>query len=248
MIKSVLFCAIFIIAFANVEIDWLIQRDLGLNGGKADILVMMSNDGHLDTLAGPEGQSLDSLSWIELGRYVVGHKMKIANQEQKSLLSSLREKRIRHTSFWVANCIAIYGASEELIKEISQRTDVRMLISNREFNVPLLPEEQPDLNAKMINETAMIEWNVKWIKADKVWDEFRARGEGIVTANADTGIMYEHKALVSNYRGNKGSGKFDHNYNWFDGLREGSCGRCPCSGKVPCDDQVSFIYLTIGLV
>jgi len=60
----------------------------------------------------------------------------------------------------------------------------------------------------------------------------------MVVANADTGIMYNHKALVLNYRGYKSDNNFDHNYNWFDGLRNfTNCGRCPCSGKIPCDDQ-----------
>lgn len=233
--RVLLICVFFIFAFAKVEVEWLIQRELALNGGKADILVMMSNEGQLDTLTHPDGRTLDKLDWIELGRVVVGHKMKIANHDQKELLHMLRQRNIRHTSYWVANAIAIYDANEELIQELSLRKDIRMLISNREFKVPLLPEEVPDVNAK--NSSAAIEWNLLWIKADKVWTEFGVRGENIVVANADTGIMYQHKALVSNYRGNKGNGQFEHNYNWFDGLRDGSCGKCPCKGQSPCDDQ-----------
>jgi subtilisin family serine protease len=37
-----------------------------------------------------------------------------------------------------------------------------------------------------------------------------------VVANIDTGVQYDHPALVRQYRGNLGGGSFDHNYNWFD--------------------------------
>jgi len=214
----------------------LVTRQLGLKNGNADLLVLMKNDGEWDQFT--TKTNLDNLDWKQLGRTVTGHKMKIANDAQSSLVKRLREVGVKFTPYWVTNAIAIYGASLELIQELSERDDVRYVGSNAEFQVPLFPEEQPDLSAKMTNDSRVPEWNVKWVKADKVWSEFNVTGRGMVVGNADTGIMFNHKALVSNYRGNLGDEEFDHNYNWFDGLREfPNCGRCPCKGKVPCDDQ-----------
>ena len=51
-------------------------------------------------------------------------------------------------------------------------------------------------------------------------------GEGITVANIDTGVQYDHPALVDQYRGNNGDGTFDHNYNWFDAA--GTCATAPC--------------------
>jgi len=56
---------------------------------------------------------------------------------------------------------------------------------------------------------------VKNIQANKVWSTGNY-GDGIVVASIDSGVRYTHKALVNNYRGNIGSGSFDHDYNWFD--------------------------------
>jgi subtilisin family serine protease len=42
------------------------------------------------------------------------------------------------------------------------------------------------------------------------------QGQGSVVANIDTGVRYTHQALVNQYRGNLGSGNFNHNYNWWD--------------------------------
>ena len=57
------------------------------------------------------------------------------------------------------------------------------------------------------------------------------RGEGIVIANIDTGVQYNHPALVGKYRGNLG-GSFDHNYNWYD-----PSAICGSPSLVPCDNN-----------
>ncbi len=64
-----------------------------------------------------------------------------------------------------------------------------------------------------------IEWGIDRINANDVWTEFGVRGEGIVVANIDSGVQFDHPALVNQYRGNNGDGTFDHNYNWHDPRR-----------------------------
>ena len=38
---------------------------------------------------------------------------------------------------------------------------------------------------------------------------------GIVVANIDTGVQWDHPALIAQYRGSKRTG-VNHNYSWFD--------------------------------
>jgi|GEM_PF-1134063 len=64
--------------------------------------------------------------------------------------------------------------------------------------------------------TEVVEWNIAKIRADQAWSEFGITGQGAVVGEIDTGVMYDHPALVNQYRGNLGGGTFDHNYNWFD--------------------------------
>ncbi|MBN1139234.1 MAG: S8 family serine peptidase, partial [Anaerolineae bacterium] len=61
-----------------------------------------------------------------------------------------------------------------------------------------------------------VEWNIAKIKADQAWGEFGITGQGVVIGEIDTGAMYNHPAIVSQYRGNLGGGTFDHDYNWYD--------------------------------
>src|SRR4030065_110830 len=61
-----------------------------------------------------------------------------------------------------------------------------------------------------------VEWNIAKIRADLAWSTFGVTGEGAVVGIIDTGVMYDHPALVNSYHGNLGGGTFDHNYSWFD--------------------------------
>jgi subtilisin family serine protease len=56
------------------------------------------------------------------------------------------------------------------------------------------------------------------IGADRVWEEFGVRGEGIVIGQSDSGVDVTHPDLKDSYRG-KDSG---NDYNWFDPWYGGS--------------------------
>jgi subtilisin family serine protease len=60
-----------------------------------------------------------------------------------------------------------------------------------------------------------IEWNISLIGADQVWITHSVTGTGIVVSNIDTGVQWDHPALINQYRGWDGS-TVDHNFNWWD--------------------------------
>lgn len=49
-----------------------------------------------------------------------------------------------------------------------------------------------------------IQPNVKWINADKLWQE-GIQGKGITIAVSDTGVRHTHEVLAQNYRGTSGN-------------------------------------------
>jgi subtilisin family serine protease len=77
-----------------------------------------------------------------------------------------------------------------------------------------------------------VEWNIERIRAPEVWSTYGVRGEGIVVGTIDSGVQYDHPALVEQYRGNLGGGVFDHNYSWFDPYEV-----CGHGSNEPCDPQ-----------
>lgn len=92
---------------------------------------------------------------------------------------------------------------------------------------PVTPSEQQEAHL-----AGVIEWGIDKIKAPQVWNSFNIRGEGIVVANIDSGVQFDHPALVRQYRGRMANGTFNHNYNWFDPSKI-----CGDPSAVPCDND-----------
>ena len=85
-----------------------------------------------------------------------------------------------------------------------------------------------------------IEWNIRHINAEKGWKEFGTSGFGMLFASADTGVDFMHPALRGNYAGVQPNGEVDHNYSWWDGVKDALAdGKGPCgiNSPVPCDDN-----------
>ncbi len=160
--------------------------------------------------------------WKGKGQAVFNALTGMATTSQASLIGFLNSRAAKFKSFWILNTLKV-TADQQTIDEIAKRSDVASVVPDKTYSIPPL---QP--NAQGITTT---EWNLDNIQAPDVWAQFGARGDGIVVANIDTGVQYDHPALVRQYRGNKGDGTFDHNYNWFDPANV-----CGFPSTVPCDN------------
>jgi subtilisin family serine protease len=65
-------------------------------------------------------------------------------------------------------------------------------------------------------------WGISLIRADQVWDSLSVTGEGVVVANIDSGVDWQHPALQARYRGFAGGPVADHFHNWYDATDEGA--------------------------
>ena len=164
-----------------------------------------------------------SQDWSVRGREVVRNLTLTATNTQAPLRAWLASRGIRFRSFWIVNAIKV-TADRNLIAEIGRRLDVAKILPDRNY---ALPPVRPGVPARGVQ---AVEWGLSNVRAPEVWSTFGARGEGIVVANIDTGVQFDHPALVGQYRGNNGDGGFDHNYNWFDPAKI-------CPGTAPCDNN-----------
>lgn len=148
-----------------------------------------------------------------------------ATRTQRGLRAELDRRGVKYTAFWIANALWVQG-DKALVEEIAARSDVARIEPSRSYR--LVEPERGKATTKA--GTHAIEWGLNNIEAPRVWSEFGVRGEGLVIASIDTGVQFDHPALVGKYRGNLGNGTFDHNYNWFD-----PAGICPSAA--PCDNN-----------
>jgi subtilisin family serine protease len=144
----------------------------------------------------------------------------LAVESQADLRASLDARGVSYTPFWIANALLVEG-DRALLDELAARSDVASIEPDRSY--PLIEPVAGFTPAAAIN---AIEWGISNIRADQVWSQFGATGEGIVVANIDTGVQFDHPALAGQYRGTATGG---HDYNWFDPT--GMCGGVPCDNS-----------------
>ena len=137
----------------------------------------------------------------------------------------LEQQSASFKPFWIANAIRIRGDAA-LLRTVAARPEVAEILATRTYEIP----KPIPVNGRSAIDA--VEWGIDRIRADEVWSTFGDRGEGIVVANIDTGVQFNHPALVAQYRGNLGGGTFDHNYNWFDPSNV-----CGSPSLVPCDNN-----------
>ncbi|GGU09023.1 hypothetical protein GCM10007979_03630 [Nocardioides albus] len=158
------------------------------------------------------------------GEVVRDELQETAKASQAGLIEVLDEAGADYQPFWIANAVEVTGDAD-LLDRITSLPEVDQVTADRTYT---LPEPTP---AGEIAATGDVEWGIDRIGAPKVWDEFDADGEGIVVGSIDSGVQYNHPALVEQYRGNNGDGTFSHDYSWWDpGV---SCG---IINTVPCDN------------
>ncbi|MFJ6635917.1 S8 family serine peptidase [Streptomyces sp. NPDC091376] len=146
-----------------------------------------------------------------------------AERDQAALLKVLDAAGAEYTSFWIVNAVRVTGG-EKLAGSLAERSDVARIDADDRL---LLPEPA---EGKREPATDAVEWNIDRVKADRVWQDVGVRGEGITIANIDSGVDFQHPALVGSYRGRSADGSYSHGYNWFD-----PAGICP--GATPCDNN-----------
>jgi hypothetical protein len=175
--------------------------------------------------------------WEARGQFVIEQLREVARDSQDGLHSMMSQHRASFRPLWIVNAIQVTGG-RELLDELASRAEVSQILADQVFKIP----EPIRAAEETLMEAEDIEWNISHIHAPEVWSNFGVRGEGIVVGSIDSGVQYDHPALVAQYRGNLGGGNFDHNYSWFDPYNE--CGD-PSMG--PCDNVYHGTH-TVGIM
>jgi len=146
---------------------------------------------------------------VERTTYVFERLVETAARTQQGILQHLTAEGVTFQPYYIYNVIEATGGHSTL-QWLAARADIARIVS------PPNPQLEPvtiDRLAQSAPEA--VEWNVTRVGAPDVW-AMGFNGEGMVVGDNDTGVQYDHPALVNKYRGNLGGGVFDHNYNWWD--------------------------------
>ncbi len=158
--------------------------------------------------------------WNERGQAVYDALTAAADASQADALAVLDDAKATYQAFYGTNAIRVDAGDSSLVDQLAALDEVKSLWPTKEYAL-----EEP-IKGKDVKDVNSVEWGIANINADDVWDQFGVTGEGITVASIDSGVQYDHPALVGHYRGNNGDGTFDHNYNWFNA--SGPCTTAPC--------------------
>ena len=175
------------------------------------------------------------------GNYVFQKLRQTADATQKDLLDILDKAQAQHQAFSIINAVQVKG-NYQLLKKIAALPEVAQLTHNSSVKLEKLPEQNQSSN----RDPEDIEWGIKMINADVVWER-GYRGQNVIVGGQDTGYEWTHPAIINTYRGNVGSTP-DHNYNWHDAIHEISLlhndsiilptnNPCGLDVNYPCDDN-----------
>jgi len=153
--------------------------------------------------------------WDERGWFVLNRLREVAGRTQPAVLRSLDTLRAaghvaRVQPYYIVNLIVVEGDAAAL-RALAGRPDVAAVYPETKLELV-----EPVSVGSYDSGPNAVEWNIAKIGADLVWSTYGVTGTGVVVANIDTGVEYNHPALVEQYRGNLGGGNFEHNYNWWD--------------------------------
>ena len=172
-----------------------------------------------------------------------------SKETQADLRKWLDERGIKYKSYSIVNMLLVYG-DETLISFLAARTDVLRIEGNpavrgiepgESLQFESVTEEKINIPGDQggIASPSAIEWNITKVRAPDVWSTFDITGTGIVVAGNDTGVQWNHPALLNAYRGWDGS-QADHDYNWHDAVHDEitpASNPCGISLLAPCDDH-----------
>lgn len=118
-------------------------------------------------------------------------------------------------SYYIVNAISV-TSNEKVMKEIAAFEEVEKLLPNRtrEIYQPLdLTKEKSKADILEVDS-----WGIDRVGAEQVWNETGIDGSGVVIANIDTGVQWDHPGLLEKYRGFNAADpeQVNHEFNWYD--------------------------------
>jgi len=220
------------LAPANARAAWRAPIDARVladtaNGSTASFLVVLKAQANARGLA---AQAMDARV---RGRRVYDGLRAAANAAQPAVRAHLDTLGVNFRAYWIVNALVVEG-DRAVVDALAARTDVLAIESNRAFQVALETPRNDALRAP-----SAVEWGINKINAPLVWARGYT-GQGMIYANADTGVQWDHPALQPHYLGWDGASA-NHNYAWWDAVHADISGNgtnpCGFSSPTPCDDH-----------
>ncbi len=164
-----------------------------------------------------------SMDWDSRGEFVYNTLKETAERSQARARSYLEQEGLSFRTFIAGNELYLWAGNLEVATALAGLPEVAQVMATRTYTVdPIVNPTAPNTPA---GPTALA-WGITDTKANQFWSTFGKQGDGIVVANIDTGVQWNHPALDQAYKcpGNPGNSAC-----WED--PSNVCGGSPCDNN-----------------
>jgi len=157
-------------------------RQAFVDGGRSDFAIGFTKQADLSAAYG--------MNWVARGEYVVNRLRAVALAEQAPAIAILNRHGIRHETFIAGNELYVYEGTLDAALEVAGLPNVAYV------RAPVIYYVDPIIG-QASSLAATTAWGITDTKANQFWTTYGVQGDGIVVANIDTGVQWNHPALVN---------------------------------------------------
>jgi len=155
--------------------------------GQADFVLVMA--AQADLSAAPA-----IADWSARGWYVYDTLRAAARESQAAAQDYMSKRGLAFQSFFAGNELYVYAGDLQAAQDLAGLEGVALVRATRTYYVdPILAAARPAPQA-------IVDWGIIDTKADQFWATFGVQGDGMVVANIDTGVQWNHPALDQAYK------------------------------------------------
>jgi len=135
--------------------------------------------------------------WTERGWFVYDTLKETAARTQQPVIELLKAGGVSYQSFFAGNEIAVTGGDLNSLSAIAALPGVSHIRYPRTATIEPMTFKAADI---AVPEPEAFDWGITDTHAPDFWSTFGFQGDGIVVANVDTGVQWDHPALDQSFK------------------------------------------------
>jgi len=191
------------------KVDPAVVESLQANG-VTDFVIVMAEQADLN-------QAYSITDWDARGWYVYNTLKATAERTQKNVKGQLTARGLRYHAFISGNEIYVHQGTLQALEAALGLAEVGSVRAPVVVSLGTVDEdlgEATNPGEPQAGLDAQVTWGLANVKAPEFWSIFGRRGEGILVANIDSGVQYNHPALAASYK--CAGGILPENECWYD--------------------------------
>jgi hypothetical protein len=149
-----------------------------------------------------------AMSWGDRGWFVYNTLTEVAKNSQADSIAKLDSLGLRYQTFIAGNELYVWGGNLDAALMLAELPEVEFIQATRTYYIdPIVDTVNPVLSTTWAGDLlannlsfdltpdAITDWGITDTKADQFWSQYGIQGDGMVVANIDTGVQWNHPAL-----------------------------------------------------